>query len=104
MTIRRESGRSREAVRKFFDIALHRGMPKRFEAKFMHFGDGLLGAPLLESDAVGREQHSGAIAAKPAVNEDGVLRMNGEHSKELGHLLVARRRPGITGNEHEFHA
>jgi len=104
VAIRPESGRSRETVGKFLDVTLHSGMPEGFEMELVHFADRLLRTPLLECDAIRGKKHSCAISTEAAVNENGILRMRGHQREELPHLLVARWRSTVAGNEHEFYA
>src|SRR5207253_1282884 len=64
---RRREGRGRtQVLRELLDKLLHRGMPEGVEAKKVHFADGLLGGPLVDRDAIGRDQGAGAIIPESA--------------------------------------
>src|SRR5207249_4778327 len=101
---RRREGRGRtQVLRELLDKLLHRGMPEGVEAKKVHFADGLLGGPLVDRDAIGRDQGAGAIIPESAVQENLLLGILAKQGEELRHLLVARRSPPAHRNVHKAH-
>lgn len=72
--------------------------------KKIHFVDGFFRRPFFKSHAVGGNENAGAIIPQPAVQKDFFPGPFGHQRKELGHLLVGRRRPPAGADELEVHA
>ena len=70
----REGWRFSEMRREIQHIFFHCRMPKLFEMEMIHFIDGVLGRPAIENHAIRREEHTGAVISKPAMDEDHLLR------------------------------
>ena len=68
------------------DERLHGGMPGTIEAEREHFGEGLIGRPVIEGDAVGGDEDAGAILAILTVNENLLRRRSAKEVEKFGEL------------------
>jgi hypothetical protein len=74
------------------------------EAESEHFGEGLLGSPILKGDAIGSDEDASAIFAKFAMDENGLWRRFLKKREEARELFVAGRREATHGNVDETQA
>ena len=80
------------------NIGLHGGMPKALETKVIHFFERALRGPMLESDAIGGNEHAGSVVAEPAMNVKLFTRTLPNERKELNEFLVFGGRPAAGVN------
>lgn len=93
-----------QAIRQSADKGDHRGMPGVVETESVHFGQRLIGGPMIESDTIGGDEDTGAVVAEPAVNEDSLSGRLAKERKELRKLPGSRIREAANGNGDEMHA
>jgi len=74
------------------------------KAEGNHFGDGLVGCPILPGNTIGGNHHSGAIFSVVTVDEDFLLGIVLEEFEKLRHLRVGGRGPAEHGNIDETHS
>ncbi len=79
-------------------------MPEALEVECIHFVDRVFRLPSFEGDAVRGEEHSGAVAAEPTVNENGSPRPLAHDREESDDLSVRRWRPATARDVHKAHA
>jgi len=85
-----ERGIGLQSSGKLADEGGHAGMPGVVKAEGVHFGEGLLGGPVLEGDAIGGDEDAGAIFSIFAMNEYFLWRGFADKPEELRKLLGRR--------------
>src|SRR5215472_8891418 len=60
---RSEGGRLREVCREILDVYPHRRVPEVFEVEEEHLMKGFFCGPMLEDDAIRRQEYAGAVVA-----------------------------------------
>ena len=90
-----------QASGKLADESGHVGVPVAVEAESAHFGEGELGRPVLEGDAIGGDEHAGAVFTKFAVDKNLLRRVFAEEREELRELSGRRNGETANGNVHK---
>jgi len=93
-----------QAIRESANKGDHRGMPGVVETESVHFGQRLIGRPVIESDTIGGDEHASAVVAEPAVNKDSLPGRLTKERKELCKLRGSGIRETANGNGDEVHA
>jgi len=100
----REFGGIGKAFWEMQDVAFHGRVPEFEVVKGAHLLNRLSGCPAVEGDAMGGDEHAGAISAEPAMDEDFPSWLFANKSEEAGDLFVRRWRPAIARQIHETNA
>ena len=79
-------------------------MPKGVKTESAHFGQGLLGRPMVEGQAIGGHKNTGAIFAEFTMNEDSPARRPTEEREELRELSGSWIGEPSHGNRNKFEA
>src|ERR1700739_5005865 len=58
-------------------------MPSVVETEGIHLGEGLLGGPMVEGNAIAGDEDAGAIVAEATMNKNGFARSLAEQGKKL---------------------
>jgi len=93
-----------QASGKSEDVGDHGGMPATIKSEDVHFRDGLLGRPVIKSDAVGSDKNARAVFAKFAMNKNFLERSLAEDGEKFGELGGRGRGEAAHGNGNEMHA
>ncbi len=96
-----ESGIGMQASGKFADERLHVGMPVVAKAEGVHFGNGAIGGPVLDGDAVGSDEEAGAVVSKEAMDKNSWRRSFTEELEKLRELRGRRNGETADGNVHK---
>ena len=88
-----ENGVGLQELRKAANVIGHGGMPQAIEAKGQHFVQGLIGGPVIKSDAIRGNKDAGAVFSEMAVNENPFSGIAAKEGKELRDLLIAGSGP-----------
>jgi hypothetical protein len=93
-----------ETVGESADESGHGRMPGTVEPKGEHFSKGLIGRPVIESDAVSGDENARAVFAKFAMNKNILRRNVAEQREEFRKLCGSRRGESADGNGNEVNA
>jgi hypothetical protein len=93
-----------QIVRERADKRLHGRMPGTVEAESEHFGDGLIGRPMIEGDAICRDEDTGAVLAKFTMNKNFLRRRTAEEGEKFRELSGSRIGETANGKRNEVNA
>jgi len=90
-----------QAIRESPNKSGHGGMPEAVVAKGHHFGESLVGGPMLKGDAIRSYENARAVVAEGAVHKDFLGRRFAKKRKESRELRRRRIRECTNGNADE---